>query len=55
MERLDDDHVAAAARTRVRAWLGLGRLGAIGVPGFGLRRRHVEQAARSGDVVGAGA
>jgi len=51
LEYLDDDHAAAAARTRVRERL-VG-LGAIGIRGLGLCRRHVEQTARPGDVVGA--
>jgi hypothetical protein len=53
LECLDDDHATAAARTRLRERLGLIGLGAVGIPGLGLCRRHVEQAARSGDVVGA--
>src|SRR6266849_1047995 len=51
LEYLDDDHAAAAARTRVRERL-VG-LGAVGIAGLGLCRGHVEQAARPGDVVGA--
>src|SRR6202040_2132320 len=47
LESLDDDHAAAATRTRVRG------LGAVGICGLGLCRRHGEQFARSGDVVGA--
>jgi hypothetical protein len=39
----------------VRERLGLVGVGAVGIPGLGLCRRHVEQAARPGDVVGAGA
>jgi hypothetical protein len=53
LEDLDDDHAAAATRTRAGERLGLVGLGAVGIPGLGLCRRHVEQAARSGDVVGA--
>ena len=45
LESLDDDHAAAATRTRVRG------LGAVGICGLGLCRRHGEQFARSGDVV----
>ena len=37
----------------MRERLGLVGLGAVGIPGLGLCRRHVEQAACSGDVVGA--
>src|SRR6202023_2230773 len=47
------DHATAAARTRVREWLGIVGLGAAIIPGLGLRRRHVEEAARPGNVVGA--
>jgi hypothetical protein len=32
---------------------GFGGLGGVGIPGLRLCRRHVEQAARTGDVVGA--
>jgi hypothetical protein len=53
LERLDDDHAAAGARARVREWLGFCDLGAAGIAGLGLCRRHVEQAASPGDVVGA--
>src|SRR6267378_7092053 len=51
LESLDDDHAAAAARTRLRERL-VG-LGAVGIPGLGLCRGHVEQTADPGDVVGA--
>ena len=37
----------------MRERLGLVGLGVVGSPGLGLCRRHVEQMARSGDVVGA--
>ena len=53
LEDLDDDHATAAARTRLRERFGFVGLGAAGIGGLGLCRRHVEQAARSGDVVGA--
>src|SRR6266481_5523885 len=53
LECLDDDHAAAAARTRMRERFGLVGLGAVGILGLWLCRRHVAQAARSGDVVGA--
>jgi len=46
-------HATAAARARVREQLGFGGLGAAVIPGLGLCRRHVEQAARLGDVIGA--
>jgi hypothetical protein len=52
LEPLGDDHAAAAARTRLRKWLGLVGLGAAVVHGLGLCRRQVEQTARLGDVVG---
>jgi hypothetical protein len=50
LERLDDDHASAAARTRVRERLGFG---VLGISGLGLCRRHVKQTAGPGDVVGA--
>src|SRR5229473_1187823 len=50
LECLDDDHAAAAARARVR---GFGVLDATVIAGLGLFRRHVEQAACLGNVVGA--
>jgi hypothetical protein len=53
LEGLDDDHATAAARARVRDHLGLVGLELIGISGLGLCRRHVEQVARPGDVVGA--
>ena len=53
LEPFDDDHAAAATRTRVRGRLGLVGLGAVGICGLGLCRRHGEQFARSGGVVGA--
>src|SRR5450631_421515 len=49
------DHAAAAARARVGERFGFGGLDAAFIPGLGLCRGYVEQAARSGDVVGAGA
>ncbi len=52
LERLDDDHAAAATRTRARGRLGLVCFGAVGICGLGLCRPHGEQFARSGDVVG---
>ena len=55
LEYLDDDHATAAARTRVLGRLGLVGIGAVGIRGLGLFRGHVEQAARLGDVGGAGA
>ena len=51
LEGLDDDHAAAAARARVREWLGLVGLGTVGSSASGCW--HVEQLARAGDVVGA--
>ena len=39
----------------MREWLGLVGLGTVGIPGLGLCRLHVQQAARLSDVVGAGA
>ena len=39
----------------MRVRLGPVGIGAVGIRGLGLCRRHVEQAARLGDVVGAGA
>ena len=54
-EPLDDHHATAAAWTRVRERFGLVGLGTAVIPGLGLCRRHVQQAARSSDVVGAGA
>src|SRR6266550_869507 len=53
LEGLDDDHATAAARARVRERFGLGGLGATVIRSLGLCRGHVEQAAHSGDVVGA--
>ena len=53
LEPLDDDHAAAATRTRVRGRLGIVDLGAAVIRGLGLCRRHGEQFARLGDVVGA--
>jgi hypothetical protein len=54
LECLDDDHAAAAAGTRMRERLRLaGLAGGGGVRGAGLYRQHVEQAAGSGNVVGA--
>src|SRR6202021_3798927 len=50
VECLDDDHATAAARARVREF---GVLGATVIGGLVLFRRHVEQAACLGDVVGA--
>ena len=37
----------------MRGWLRFNGLGAVGILGLGLCCRHVEQAARSGDVTGA--
>ena len=53
LERLDDDHATPAARARVRERFWFVGLGAAVIPGLGLYHRHVEQAARPGDVVGA--
>jgi hypothetical protein len=53
LERLDDGHATAAARTRVRERFWFVDLGAAVIRGLGLWRRHVEQAARPGDVVDA--
>jgi hypothetical protein len=55
LECLDDDHATAAAGTRVREWLGIVGLGAAVIRDLGVGRWRVEQAARSGDVVAAGA
>src|SRR5207253_11164807 len=52
LEGLDDDHAAAATRTRVRGRLGLVCFGAVVICGLGLCRQHGEQFAGSGDVVG---
>ena len=49
-EDLNDDHPAAAARTRIREWLRLTVPGAVGIAGRFLWRRHVEQPARTRDV-----
>ena len=50
LECLDDEHAAAATRARVREF---GVLGVTVIAGLVLFRRHVEQAACMGDVVGA--
>ena len=39
----------------MRERFGLVGLGTVSIPGLGLRRPHVQQAARLSDVVGAGA
>src|SRR5262245_60567815 len=53
-EALDDDHAGAAAWAGMRGGRWLGAIG-VGIGGLGLRRRHAEQLARRGDVVGTGA
>jgi hypothetical protein len=54
-EDLNDDHPAAAARTRMREYLRLTVAGAVSITGRILWRRYVEQLTRSGDVLGAAA
>ena len=53
LEYLDDEHPAAAARTKIRECPQLAVAGAVGITGFSLWRRHVEQLTRSCCVVSA--
>src|ERR1051325_9088249 len=54
LEHLDDDHAAAAARTRMRERPRFVGHGGLCVVGLSLRRRRREQLAHSRKVVGAG-
>src|SRR5260221_7762250 len=55
LEGLDDDHAAAAAGARVRERWRLAVVAGASVAGLARWRRHAEQLARSGDVLGASA
>src|SRR5204862_8204953 len=55
LEGLDDDHAAAAARARVREGLRFVVVDVASIAGLALCRRHVEEPARSRNVLGAAA
>ena len=55
VESLDDDHASAAARARIRGWLGLAVIRTPGVVGLPRRLWNIEQLTGSGDVLGSAA